>query len=489
MSLDGQLGMKSDMNLNFNKIVNVSDPVDPQDAVNLRSLTYSNLQEFTFTDLKANDIMVFTGVGNDAINASVVGDITLNIDSTANTIDAQIEPNVILNADVNTNADIQQSKLLMQLTTADAAAPTGSDAAKQARSGLASFNNAQFTVTDGWVQLKTNGVPKTALAQIAAKSVLGNSGLSAANASDILFTTVVDSGGSIKKNQYSGTGFLRRVNAGSNTSDADYGIVDMAAGSSGTPEASKLIVRDVNGDFGGRIADLQKLQIDGKDAIDTGSLGGSSGYIRLYTYGTNGGIYLQYGTLASDNINYYDNDTHIFRPQSGIGLAPITASQVTTTALTTGGNTTAGTVTGRWTLTGSSPNESRFEATYSADVAEYYEGDKEYEVGTVLVFGGDKEVTTSNTTMDRRVAGVVSNTAAYVMYTACPGHKNLVALVGRVPCRVVGKINKGDILVTAGIHGVAMANNDPKVGTIVGKALENYDSDHIGTIEIAVGRS
>jgi hypothetical protein len=489
MSLDGQLGMKADMNLNFNKITNLSDPVDPQDAVNLRSLTYANLQEFTFTDLKANDIMVFTGVGNDAINASVVGDITLDIDSTLNTIDAQINPNVILDADVNATADIQQSKLLMQLTTADAAAPTGTAAVKQARSGLASFDSAQFTVTDGWVQLKTNGVPKTALAQVAAKSVLGNSGLATANASDILFTTVVDSGGSIKKNQYSATGFLRRVNAGSNTSDADYGVVDMAAGSSATVEASKLIVRDVNGDFGGRVADLQKLQIDTKDAIDTGSLGGSSGYIRLYTYGGNGGIYLQYGTLASDNINYYDNDTHIFRPQSGIGLAPVTASQVVTTSLTTGGNTTAGTVTGRWTLTGSSPTESRFEATYSADVAEYYEGDKEYEVGTVLVFGGDKEVTTSNMHMDKRIAGVVSNTAAYVMYTACPGHKNLVALVGRVPCKVVGKIKKGDILVTAGIHGVAMATDDPKVGTIVGKAIEDYDSDHIGTIEIAVGRS
>jgi hypothetical protein len=489
MALDGQLAMKADMDMNQHKIVNVADAVNPLDALNLRSLTFDNLQNFTFTDLAANQLLVFTGVDREAVNAEVVGDITLNIDSTANTIDAQIEPDVILDADVNTNADVAQSKLLMQLTTADAAAPTGTARDKQARSGLASFDTAQFTVVDGWVQLKANGVPKTALAQIAAKSVLGNSGLAAANASDVLFTTVVDSGGSIKKNQYSGTGFLRRVNAGSNTSDADYGMVEMASGSSGTPEVSKLIVRDTNGDFGGRVADLQKLQIDTKDAIDTGSLGGSSGFIRLYTYGGNGGIFLQYGTLASDNINYYDNDTHIFRPQSGIGLAPVTASQVTTTALTTGGNTTAGTVTGRWTLTGSSPNESRFEATYSADVAEYYEGDKEYEVGTVLVFGGDKEVTSSNTHMDKRIAGVVSNTAAYVMYTACPGHKNLVALVGRVPCKVVGKIKKGDILVTAGIHGVATVSDDPKVGTIVGKAIEDYDSDHIGTIEIAVGRS
>jgi hypothetical protein len=76
------------------------------------------------------------------------------------------------------------------------------------------------------------------------------------------------------------------------------------------------------------------------------------------------------------------------------------------------------------------------------------------------------------------------------MYDACPGFKNLVALQGRVPCRVVGKIKKGEMLVTSRIPGVAVAAGaDVKVGTVVGKALETYDSDHIGTIEIAVGRT
>jgi hypothetical protein len=493
MDLSGQQGMKSDMNLNQHKIVNVTDPVDPQDAVNLRSLTYANLQEFTFTNLKANDMMVFTGVGNDAVNAEVVGDITLNIDSTANTIDAQIEPDVILDADVNTNADVAQSKLLMQLTTANAAAPTGTARDKQARSGLASFDTAQFTVVDGWVQLKANGVPKTALAQVVAESVLGNAGLTTQNAVDVPFTTVVDAGGSVKKTQFGSVGFLARTNASSGTSDSDYAVIDYAAGSSSAVEINKLIRRDSNGDFGGRIVDVQQYNIDGFEAVDSGT-SGSGGFIRVHTYGGaggsgGGGIFLQDGSLAADKATFYDNDIHTFRTQNGLSNAPIVASSIQVSSLTTGGNTTAGTVTGRWTLTGSSPSESRFEATYSADVAEYYEGDKEYEVGTVLVFGGDKEVTSSNTHMDKRIAGVVSNTAAYVMYTACPGHKNLVALVGRVPCKVVGKIKKGDILVTAGIHGVATVSDDPKVGTIVGKAIEDYDSDHIGTIEIAVGRS
>jgi hypothetical protein len=144
----------------------------------------------------------------------------------------------------------------------------------------------------------------------------------------------------------------------------------------------------------------------------------------------------------------------------------------------------------RWTLTGTSPNESRLQATYSADLAEYYEGDAEYEVGTVLVFGGDKEVTVSTYKDDTAVAGVVSNTAAFAMFEGCPGLKNLVALQGRVPCRVVGKIKKGDLLVTSDLPGVAtVASKNCKVGTVVGKALTDYNSDEIGVIEIAVGRT
>jgi hypothetical protein len=191
------------------------------------------------------------------------------------------------------------------------------------------------------------------------------------------------------------------------------------------------------------------------------------------------------GTLSTDKRNYYDNEGHIFRPQNGVGFAPITCSQVTATALTTGGSGTAGTVTGNWSLTAGS----RLQATY-ADLAEYYQSDQEYDKGTVLVFGGEREVTISNKKADTRVAGIVSENAAYIMNSECPGTKVCIALQGRVPCKVVGKISKGDLLVTAGIHGVAVSSaNKAEAGTIVGKALENYDSDHIGIIEVAIGRT
>jgi hypothetical protein len=493
MALTGQLGMKGSMNLNNNKIVNVNDPTDPQDAVNLRSLTWNNFQNFSGNNVDAADILVFTGSGNSSVNATIVGDVTFElrpgVDSTLNQIDVQYVPGSILNADVNNSADIAQSKLLMTLASTRAAAPTGTARDKQAANGIASFDSSVFDVVDGFVTVKNNGLVLVDLPQIASKNVLGNAGLTIGNVTEVPYTSVVNEGGAIKKNQYSTTGFLRRVNTGSSSADVDYTVVEAAAGTAAAPEVSKLIIRDSNGDFGARVADLSQLKIDNIVTIDSGT-SATGGFIRYTGFNGSGGLIVSNGSLGTDRITFYDNDAHQFRTQNGLSLAPISASSIQVTSLTTGGNTTAGTITGRWTLTGTSPNESRLQATYSADLAEYYEGDKEYPVGTVLVFGGDKEVTISNKHFDTRVAGVVSNTAAFVMYDACPGHKNLVALQGRVPCRVVGKIQKGDLLVTSNIAGVAIsAQENAQVGTVVGKALVNYDSDHIGTIEIAVGRT
>jgi hypothetical protein len=63
-----------------------------------------------------------------------------------------------------------------------------------------------------------------------------------------------------------------------------------------------------------------------------------------------------------------------------------------------------------------------------------------------------------------------------------------LALQGRVPCKVIGKVNKGDILVTSAIPGYAIVDNDPKVGTIIGKALENKADGDRGIIEVVVGK-
>jgi hypothetical protein len=124
------------------------------------------------------------------------------------------------------------------------------------------------------------------------------------------------------------------------------------------------------------------------------------------------------------------------------------------------------------------------QATY-ADLAEYYEADAVYDPGTVLEFGGKKEVTLAEDGTSR-VAGVVSTNPAYAMNAKCPGIATAVALQGRVPTKVRGTINKGDMMVSGG-NGFARPSSAPHMGTVIGKALENFDGIE-GVIEIAVGR-
>ena len=122
-----------------------------------------------------------------------------------------------------------------------------------------------------------------------------------------------------------------------------------------------------------------------------------------------------------------------------------------------------------------------------ADLAEKYSSDQEYEPGTVVMFGGDAEVTISEE-KTKRVAGVVSSLPAYLMNSHMEGTTVDVALQGRVQCKVCGPITKGDMLVSCDKPGCAKADNNPQMGQVIGKALENYNSPDIGMIEVVVGR-
>ena len=123
-----------------------------------------------------------------------------------------------------------------------------------------------------------------------------------------------------------------------------------------------------------------------------------------------------------------------------------------------------------------------------ADLAERYEADATYDVGTVLVIGGEKEVTISNKHADTAVIGVVSKNPAYMMNSeAGPDSTHpYIALKGRVPCKVSGKINRGDLLVTSMYAGYATAATDgDHCAAIIGKALGSNDKG-LGIIEVLV---
>jgi len=122
-----------------------------------------------------------------------------------------------------------------------------------------------------------------------------------------------------------------------------------------------------------------------------------------------------------------------------------------------------------------------------ADLAENYVADQDYGPGTVLEIGGLYEVTLAQDGTNR-LAGVVSTNPAFLMNSDCSGdHVVAIALQGRTPCKVRGKIKKGDMLVSGG-SGYARPASSLQIGTIVGKALEDFDGND-GIIEILVGRN
>ena len=125
-----------------------------------------------------------------------------------------------------------------------------------------------------------------------------------------------------------------------------------------------------------------------------------------------------------------------------------------------------------------------------ADLAEKYTADQEYEPGTVVMLGGTHEVTQTLRETECTIAGIVSTNPAYLMNSDLE-HGVDIAMIGRVPCKVIGTVRKGEFLVSSRTPGHAMAHRDlhgPPAGSAIGKAIEAKDSEGPGVIEVLVGR-
>lgn len=135
-------------------------------------------------------------------------------------------------------------------------------------------------------------------------------------------------------------------------------------------------------------------------------------------------------------------------------------------------------------------------ATYAkyADLAERYAADATYEEGTVMSFGGEAEVTSAQGYGSTKIAGVVSTKPAFAMNDAAGNSEThpFIALQGRVPCKVVGTVSKGDILVASDISGTATvwteSTVDPRMTAYVGIAIEDKTTDGEGYVEVKVGK-
>jgi len=245
------------------------------------------------------------------------------------------------------------------------------------------------------------------------------------------------------------------------------------------------------------------------NVIGTNILGSSSDRVETAYIGT---LDLTSGTISSTASNNTDIANKLFVDNaisiasadyvqlSGAGTQTVTKA---TTFNPTGGTTftsaingssasfsgqvQAGTFTdGTATLTGGTLTGVATEAQY-ADLAEIYSADAEYEAGTVVKIGGDAEITQTTSHADSEVFGVISTNPAYLMNKDAQGLP--VALQGRVPVKVIGKVKKGERLVSSDVPGVAwgVADEDAPLQAIIGRSLQDKEDGNEGMIEAVIG--
>ena len=196
--------------------------------------------------------------------------------------------------------------------------------------------------------------------------------------------------------------------------------------------------------------------------------------------GTQGVIGLQGSVGPSTTINATDTTTGTYYPVFVAGAGTNQTARVRTTATAFSFNAATN------VLTVTATN-----ARY-ADIAERYISDKKYQPGTVVSFGGDAEITITTKDADSKIAGVITTNPAYLMNSQLQ-HLNAVdvALQGRVPVKVVGSVEKGDMLVSAG-NGRARAEKNPVIGTVIGKSLENFTATvekQETILEVVIGKN
>ncbi len=124
-----------------------------------------------------------------------------------------------------------------------------------------------------------------------------------------------------------------------------------------------------------------------------------------------------------------------------------------------------------------------------ADLAERFEADAAYPAGTVVILGGEKEITAAMDDATDDVFGVISTRAAFTMNGAAGSDETHppIAMTGRVPVRVVGRVRKGERLVSAGNGLARSARRDEWTAyNVIGRALKDKITDDEGTVEAIV---
>jgi hypothetical protein len=124
-----------------------------------------------------------------------------------------------------------------------------------------------------------------------------------------------------------------------------------------------------------------------------------------------------------------------------------------------------------------------------ADLAERFAADQSYTPGTVVALGGAKEITAVADDLSEDVFGVISKSAAFLMNGGAGDDVThpAVAVSGRVPVRVIGRVKKGDRLVAAG-NGLARSARRDEINAfnVIGRSLESKENNSEGIVEAIV---
>jgi hypothetical protein len=135
-----------------------------------------------------------------------------------------------------------------------------------------------------------------------------------------------------------------------------------------------------------------------------------------------------------------------------------------------------------------------------ADVAEIFDVEgsiSEYETGDILVISTDTDRTVerSSKPYSTLVAGVYATKPGVLLteehIDSDISGKVPMGVIGVIPTKVClegGKIKRGDLLVTSSKSGTAMKANPQKVkiGQVIGKALQDYNQNETGKIQVLV---
>jgi len=431
---------------------------------------------------------------------ATASDINITVDRTAGgaEIDLQIEADSIINADVNSAAAIAQSKLNMQAAGVRATAA----GITQGNLGLAVFDSVVFSSNNGFISIDDGQLPIEKLANIPDDTVIGRAqGDSASgDVSAIPFSTIVNSGGTFTT--------IGSPNAIVKThTDGSINVQALEIDSARIIDTSGTTVNFTNP---GTTLFLSSQTTGGGVTNNsmTGNLNIGNAKSAESTFQTNSALagenymaadwtYTSFieapgeGDTNSTGIGIGANNGFTSADQIGL-ITGGTARLVVTDTATIPGETDVydlGSTTKRYNNVYAISTSAQANTALYADLAENYLADATYETGSVLIFGGEQEVTVTQLKDDTRVAGVVSEKPGYLMNAGAEGDfVTAIALQGRVPVNVVGIVKKGDLLVTASVPGYAIVNNSAKVGTVIGKALQAKDDPGYGTIEAVVGR-